>query len=121
MGRESNIRARGRADSVQCRAGAEFMADSGKERFQQLVFYVLVLLMGYLTYMILSPFLGSLAWAAIFAMMFHKVYLEMAPRLGVNRAALVTTMMAALLIVAPAVMLVSVLAREVPQMIAYVQ
>ena len=42
-------------------------------------------------------------------------------RIGPNRSALVTTLMTAVLIVAPAVLLVSVLAREVPQGIASYQ
>jgi predicted PurR-regulated permease PerM len=88
-----------------------------KERFQQLLFYGLVLLMGYLAYLVLSPFLASLAWAVVFAMMFHGVHKEMVPKFGPNRAALATTLMAGVLIVAPAVTLVSVFAREVPQVV----
>jgi predicted PurR-regulated permease PerM len=97
------------------------MPDTAKERFSRLLFYVLVLVTGYLSYQVLSPFLGPLAWAAVFAVMFHGVHVEIAARIGPNRAALVTTLMAAVLIVAPAVLLVSVLAREVPQVIEYVQ
>ena len=58
------------------------MSDSSKERFQQLLFYALVLLMGYLAFQVLSPFLASLAWAAVFAMMFHGVHRELVPRFG---------------------------------------
>jgi predicted PurR-regulated permease PerM len=54
-------------------------------------------------------------------MMFHRVHLELARRIGPNRSALVTTLMAAVLIVAPGVILISVLAREVPQVIDYVK
>jgi predicted PurR-regulated permease PerM len=54
-------------------------------------------------------------------MMFQGVHAELARRIGPNRAALVATLMTAVLIVAPAVILVSVLAREVPQVITYVQ
>jgi predicted PurR-regulated permease PerM len=97
------------------------MSDSAKERFQQLLFYALVLLMGYLAFLVLSPFLASLGWAVVFAMMFHGVHMELAPRFGPNRAALLTTLMAAILIVAPGVTLVSVFAREVPQVVDYVQ
>ncbi len=97
------------------------MPDTAKDRFSRLLFYGLVLLVGYLAFQVLSPFLGPLAWAAVFAMMFYRVHLELAARIGPNRSALVTTLMAAVLIVAPAVLLVSVLAREVPQVIAYVQ
>jgi predicted PurR-regulated permease PerM len=97
------------------------MPDFGRERFSQLLFYTLVLLMAYLAFMVLSPFLASLAWAAVFAMTFYRVHLRLAARLGPTGAALVTTLVAAVVIVGPAVMLVSVLAREVPQMIDYVQ
>jgi predicted PurR-regulated permease PerM len=95
--------------------------DTAKERFQQLLFYALVLLMGYLAYLVLGPFLPSLAWAVVFAMMFHGVHLELVAKVGPNRAALLTTLMAAILIVAPAVTLVSVFAREVPQVVERVR
>jgi predicted PurR-regulated permease PerM len=97
------------------------MSDTAKDRFSALLFYVLVLVTGYLTYQVLSPFLAPLAWAAVFAMMFHGVHMELGRRIGPNRSALVTTLLAAVLIVAPAVLLVSVLAREIPQVISYVQ
>jgi predicted PurR-regulated permease PerM len=97
------------------------MHETTRERFQQLLFYALIALIGYLTYMVISPFLASLAWAAVFAMMFHAMHHELTPRIGANRSALVTTLMAAVLIVAPAVMIVSVVAREVPQVIDYLQ
>jgi predicted PurR-regulated permease PerM len=99
-----------------------FMHDTAtKERFQQLLFYALVLLMGYLAYLVLGPFLPSLAWAVVFAMMFHGVHLELKAKIGPNRAALATTLMAGILIVAPAVTLVSVFAREVPQVVERVR
>jgi predicted PurR-regulated permease PerM len=97
------------------------MSDTAKDRFSRLLFYVLVLLTGYLAYRVISPFLAPLAWAAVFAMMFYKVHVELTGRIGPNRSALVTTLLAAVLIVAPGVFLVSVLAREVPQVISYVQ
>jgi predicted PurR-regulated permease PerM len=97
------------------------MADSSRERFSQLLFYALIVLVGYLTFLVISPFLTSLAWAAVFAMMFHRLYLEFVPKFGPNRSALLTTLVAAVLIVAPAVMLVSVIAREVPQVVEYLQ
>jgi predicted PurR-regulated permease PerM len=97
------------------------MADTPDHRLTQPLFYALVLLAGYLTYLILSPFLVPLAWAAVFAMMFYRLQVELSPRIGPNRAALVTTLLAAILIVAPGVMLVSVLAREAPQVVDYLQ
>jgi predicted PurR-regulated permease PerM len=97
------------------------MPTTGKERFAQLLFYTLVLLMGYLAYLVIRPFLAPLAWAAVCAMTFYRMNLRLARRMGPNTAALVTTLLAAVIIVAPAVVLVSVLAREVPPLIDYVQ
>ena len=97
------------------------MSDTAKDRFSRLLFYILLIVMGYLVYQVLSPFLAPLAWASVFAMMFQGVHAELSSRIGANRSALVTTLMTAVLIVAPAVLLVSVLASEVPQVIAYVQ
>jgi predicted PurR-regulated permease PerM len=94
---------------------------SSRERFSQLVFYALVILIGYLTYLVISPFLAPLAWAAVFAVMFYRVHLTLSPRIGPGRSALAATLMTAVLIVAPAVMLVSVIAREAPQLYDYVQ
>ncbi len=97
------------------------MPDSSRERFSQLVFYALIILIGYLTYLVMSPFLAPLAWAVVFAVMFYRVHLELSPRIGPSASALVATLMTAVLIVAPAVMIVSVIAREVPQAIDYLQ
>lgn len=97
------------------------MPDSPKERFQQLLFYALVLLMAYLAFLVLGPFLSPLAWATVFAMMFHGVHAELRPKIGDNKAAIATTVMAGILIVAPAVTLVSVFAREVPPLIDYLK
>lgn len=97
------------------------MAVTTRERFSQLVFYSLIILIGYLTYLVISPFLASLAWATVFAVMFHGVHSELSPRIGPGRSALASTLMAAVLIVGPAVMLVSVIAREVPELIGYMK
>jgi predicted PurR-regulated permease PerM len=97
------------------------MTDSIKDRFTKFLFYVLVIVIGYLSYRILSPFLAPLAWAAVFAMMFQGVHGELSARFGPSRSALVTTLLTAVLIVAPGALLVSVLAREVPQVISYAQ
>ncbi len=97
------------------------MSIDSREKFSQLVFYALIVLIGYLTYLVISPFLTPLAWATVFAVMFHRVHSELTPRIGPSRSALAATLMTAVLIVAPAVMLVSVVAREAPQVLDYVQ
>ena len=97
------------------------MAVDSREKFSQLIFYVLIVVFGYLTYLVISPFLAPLAWATVFAVMFPGVHLELSPRIGASGSALAATLMTAVLIVAPAVMLVSVVAHEAPQVIDYLQ
>src|SRR3954452_2502430 len=98
-----------------------FMIDSSRERFARVIFYVLILLFGYLTYLVISPFLAPLAWATVFAIMFYGLHLELTPRIGATRSALAATLMTAILIVVPAVVLVSVVAHEAPQVVDYLQ
>jgi predicted PurR-regulated permease PerM len=97
------------------------MTYNGERSRQRPLFYALVLLAGYLSYLILGPFLAALAWAAMFAILFHGMQVALSKRLGPNRAALVTTLLAGILVVAPAVMLVSALAHEAPQVSGYLQ
>jgi len=97
------------------------MTDNGNKPVQRPLFYALVLTAGYLTYLILNPFLVALTWAAMFAILFYGMQAALASRIGRNRAAVVTTCVAGLVIVAPAVTLVSALAREAPQVADYLQ
>ena len=97
------------------------MPDIDRDRLRRLPFHVLVLVAIYLSYQVLGPFLVPLAWAAVFAMIFHPWQLRLETRVGSNRAALLLTVMTGLLIVLPAVMLVTALAREAAQVADYVQ
>ncbi len=85
------------------------------------VFFAVVLLAGYLTYLVLGPFLVALTWAAIFAVLFRGLQTRLASKIGPTRAALVTTLLTAVLIVGPVAMLLTALAREAPTVTAYVQ
>jgi predicted PurR-regulated permease PerM len=80
--------------------------------------YALVFLGVYLSYQILSPFFVALTWAALFAILFRGMQDRLARRTGPGRAALLTTLLVAAAIAAPAVMLVSALVRQAPQAIA---
>jgi predicted PurR-regulated permease PerM len=97
------------------------MAETERAARQRPLFYALVLFAVYLAYLVLGPFLGALAWAAVFAILFHRVHLRLAARLGPSWGALVTTVLAGIVIVVPAALLVSALLRELPQATAYLQ
>ena len=75
----------------------------------------------YLAYRILDPFLVALTWAAIFAILFHGMQVWLASKIRPGRAALVTTLFVAALIVAPAGLLISTLAHEAPQVTDYLK
>jgi predicted PurR-regulated permease PerM len=97
------------------------MPETDRDRLRRPPFYVLVVAAIYLSYLVLGPFLVPLAWASVFAMLFHHAQVEAAERIGRTRAALLLTVMTGLLIVLPAVLLVAVLAREASQVADYVQ
>ena len=97
------------------------MSETDRDRLRRPPFYVLVLVAIYLSYLVLGPFLVPLAWASVFAMLFHGQQLGLAERIGRTRAALVLTVLTGLLIVLPAVLLLTVLAREATQVADYLQ
>jgi hypothetical protein len=72
------------------------MLDTSKEALQRPLFYLLILLAGYLSLQILGPFLAPLGWAAILAIILHGVQVTLSARIGRNRAAGVITAMAGL-------------------------
>jgi predicted PurR-regulated permease PerM len=84
------------------------------------VLYAIVLLGVYLSYLILAPFFVALTWAVMLAILFRRMQVALAPKLGPNIAALVTTLTVGVLIVTPAIALISALARELPQLSDYV-
>ena len=75
----------------------------------------------YLSYLVLGPSLAPRPWAAASAMLFHGAQEQPAGSDGGNRAALLLTLVTGLLIVLPAVMLVTALAREAAQVADYLQ
>ena len=95
------------------------MASTSRDRFSSLLFYALVFLVGYLVFLVVSPFLAPLAWAAIFAMMFSPVQAQLRLRTSRTQAALATTLIAAVLVVGPVVLIISMLVQELPQTIEY--
>ena len=97
------------------------MRRPGSERFGELLFYGVLLLVGYLAYLVAAPFIGPLAWAGILTLSFHPMQRRLAARIGNSRAALLTTLVAALLIVGPVATLLSMLAAEVPQLVGFAQ
>lgn len=99
------------------------MDNSGTERdrFLIVIFYGVLLLIGYLAFRIVAPFLAALAWAAVFGMVLDPVQARLDARLGPGRAAALTTLLAALMIVGPAITVLSILTVEITSVVQRVQ
>ena len=95
------------------------MRRTAPERFGELLFYGILILVGYLAYLVTKPFLAPLAWAGILALTLDPIRASFATRLGRANAALATTLLAAVLIVGPVATLVTMLAGEVPVVVDY--
>lgn len=91
------------------------------ERFSQLVFYATVLLIGYLAWRIVQPFIGEIGWAVVLAVCLEPVREWLEPRLGPTRTALILTLVVLLLIVVPVVFIATTLIREGGPAVSYVE
>jgi predicted PurR-regulated permease PerM len=73
------------------------------ERISQLVFYLTVLLIGWLAFRIVQPFLVEIAWAVVLAICLGPIRLRLLPRLGPTRTAALLTLGVVVVLVIPVV------------------
>lgn len=78
-------------------------------------------LLVFLAYRVVGPFLAPLGWAAVFAIVVHPVYLRLEARWGRTLAALGGTVVMAVVVVVPAVLVTAVIADEALDASASVQ
>jgi predicted PurR-regulated permease PerM len=90
------------------------------QRLSQIAFYGTVLLIGWLAWQIVQPFLAELGWAVVLAICLAPVRQRMEPRLGRTRTALVLTALVFLLIVLPTVFIAMTLISEGGAAVTYV-
>jgi predicted PurR-regulated permease PerM len=83
-----------------------------RERVSQLLFYGALVLLAYLFYQIVSPFLVQLGWAAVLAICFQPFHERLARRSRPAQAALVSTLLVLVLLVVPATFVASALITE---------
>lgn len=92
-----------------------------RERLNLVIFYGAILLLGYLAYRILEPFVMPLAWAAVLAMCAYPLFGKIEPRLGATRSAAVSTTAVALLIILPALLIALALLKEAAMALSALQ
>jgi predicted PurR-regulated permease PerM len=74
-----------------------------QKKLETLLFYGIAILLGYLAYLVASPFLIPLAWAAILVVVTFPVHRRIMRRLGRNSAALASTTAVTLILIVPAI------------------
>jgi predicted PurR-regulated permease PerM len=89
-------------------------------RASDLAFYGAMLLIVYLAYQIVQPFLAEIAWALVLAICLAPAQDRLARRLGALRAAAVLTLLALLLLFVPATLAFGALVRQGPSVVDYV-
>jgi len=93
---------------------------SEAQRVTSLVFYGAVVLIAFLSYKIVQPFLAEIGWAVVLAICLTSAQTRLARRLGATRSAALLTLLVLLLLVLPAMLGVLMLVREGTQVVDYV-
>jgi predicted PurR-regulated permease PerM len=88
------------------------MARNAGERFGDVLFYGVILLLVYLVYQVFEPFLVPLGWAAVFAVIFHSWHKRFEQRWGRNLSAALSTAGVTLILIVPALLLMILFVRE---------
>jgi predicted PurR-regulated permease PerM len=91
------------------------------QRITSLVFYGAVLLIAFLSYKIVQPFLAEIGWAVVLAICLAPVQARLARRVGATRGAALLTLLVLFVLVLPATLAILMLVREGSEVVAYVE
>lgn len=92
------------------------------KRFYFIILSFLVLALGYLSYLILKPFLSSIMWAIVFSIVFYPLYAFILKRLKWKHlASLITLIIILLLILGPFSYLSFILTQEIVAMMGKIE
>jgi predicted PurR-regulated permease PerM len=91
------------------------------ERVSQLVFYATVLLIGWLAFRIVRPFLVEIGWAVVLAIVLDPVRVRLVPRLGPTRSAIVLTLGVVVLLVIPVAFVGTALVQQGGPAVSYLE
>jgi predicted PurR-regulated permease PerM len=89
--------------------------DVSRDRLNTILMYALVLLLGYLVYLIFMPFLVPIGWAGIIAVLMQPWHSRAARRLGETRAAAVSTFGVTFLLIVPTLALATLFVHQAVQ------
>jgi predicted PurR-regulated permease PerM len=81
-------------------------------RFNNFLFYGVILCLTYLVFRVFEPFLTPLGWAAVFGVLFHSLNKRFEKKLGSTRAAALITLSVTLILIIPVLLLAVMFVRE---------
>jgi predicted PurR-regulated permease PerM len=82
------------------------------DRLTTVLSYASILLLGYLVFVIVEPFLEPLAWSAVLAIFFYPLHQRLEKRMKPTLAAFTSTVLMTLLLIVPALLVLTYTARE---------
>src|SRR5260370_9675440 len=85
---------------------------SSSDRLTTVLFYAVLFLLAYLVYRIFEPFLVPLGWAGVLVVFFYPLHERLEKRVGKTRTAALSTAGVTLILILPALFLVSLFVRE---------
>jgi predicted PurR-regulated permease PerM len=83
-----------------------------RERLGAVLFYAVLVLLGYLVFRVFRPFLVPLGWAGVLVVIFHPFYSRLEKRWGRTRAAALSTLAVTLILIVPGLLLMTAFVQE---------
>ena len=88
------------------------MAQISDDRFSNVLFYAVVLALGYFVVQVFLPFFAPLGWAVVLAVIFHSLNERLKRRWGPSTSALATTLGVTLILIVPVLLVTGLCVRE---------
>ena len=88
-----------------------------RERISSLLFYSTLILLGYLAYQVVEPFLVQIGWAVVLTICLNPLQTRLRRRLGPNRSAVLLTLLVVALLVVPILFAVLAIRSEGGQVV----
>ena len=88
------------------------MAQSAENRFSNVLFYGVVLVLAYLVFRVFQPFLAPLGWAAVFAVIFYSLNKRFERKWGRTQSAVLITLGVTVILIVPVLLLSAMFVRE---------